>query len=231
MASGLASVPAETPATPGSWATLWAPLAFATAPVVALDQWSKLYVRAHFTLYHTRPLVPGWLDLTYTLNPGAAFSLFATMPPGFRHIFFISLSIIATIVLVALMGRRTTTMLSSIAYALILGGTIGNLIDRVARGLVTDFIWFHHLSFSYPVFNNSPTPSITIGVGLISTTLLALPLASIITGRRIWPELNLGLWCHLPVIVQLVKQFDEIVRNLGVLRLERSDNPSVCKRH
>jgi signal peptidase II len=166
VASGLATVSPETSAPPRSRATLWAPLAFVTAPVVALDQWSKLYVRAHFPLYHTRPIVPGWLDLTYTLNPGAAFSLFATMPPSFRHVFFISLSIVATIVLVTLMGRRTTTMLSSIAFALILGGTIGNLIDRIARGLVTDFIWFHHLSFSYPVFNLADS-SITIGVGLI----------------------------------------------------------------
>jgi signal peptidase II len=166
VASGLATVSAETSVPPRSWATLWAPLVFVTAPVVALDQWSKLYVRVHFPLYHTRPIVPGWLDLTYTLNPGAAFSLFATMPPSFRHIFFISLSIIATIVLVTLMARRTTTMLSSIAFALILGGTIGNLIDRIARGLVTDFIWFHHLSFSYPVFNLADS-SITIGVGLI----------------------------------------------------------------
>jgi len=166
MASGLATAPMDTTERPRSWATLWAPLAFVTAPVVAFDQWSKLYVRAHFALYHTRPIVPGWLDLTYTLNPGAAFSLFATMPPSFRHVFFISLSIIATVVLVTLMARRTTTMLSSIAFALILGGTIGNLIDRIARGLVTDFIWFHHLSFSYPVFNLADS-SITVGVGLI----------------------------------------------------------------
>jgi signal peptidase II len=166
MASFPTTAPVDTTERPRSLATLWAPLAFVTAPVVVFDQWSKLYVRAHFPLYHTRPIVPGWLDLTYTLNPGAAFSLFATMPPGFRHVFFISLSIIATVVLVTLMGRRTTTMLSSIAFALILGGTIGNLIDRIARGLVTDFIWFHHLSFSYPVFNLADS-SITVGVGLI----------------------------------------------------------------
>lgn len=166
MASLPNTVPMDTAPRPRSWATLWAPLALVTTPVVVLDQWSKLYVRANFALYHTRPIVPGWLDLTYTLNPGAAFSLFATMPPGFRHIFFISLSIIATVVLVTLMGRRTTTMLSSIAFALILGGTIGNLIDRIARGLVTDFIWFHHLSFSYPVFNLADS-SITVGVALI----------------------------------------------------------------
>ncbi len=166
MASGLATVSASTPAPPRSWSRVLAPLALVTAPVLAFDQWSKLYVRAHFHLYESRPIVPHWLDLTYTLNPGAAFSLFATMGPGFRHIFFIALSIIATVVLVTLMFRRTTTLSYSIAFALILGGTIGNLIDRVARGLVIDFIYFHHASFSYPVFNVADS-AITIGVALI----------------------------------------------------------------
>jgi signal peptidase II len=147
-------------------AALWAPLAFVTVPLVALDQWSKLYVRSHFHLYQSRPLVPGWLDLSYTLNPGAAFSLFATMPSDFRSIFFIALSIVATIVLIFLMARRTTTMSHSIAFALILAGTIGNLIDRIARGLVTDFIYFHHASFSYPVFNLADS-AITTGVAFI----------------------------------------------------------------
>jgi signal peptidase II len=166
VATGLASVSAERSARPRLSATLWAPLAFVTAPLVALDQWSKLYVRAHIHLYQSQPIVPGWLDLTYTLNPGAAFSLFATMPVAFRSVFFIALSIVATVVLAALMARRTTTMSQSIAYALILAGTIGNLIDRVARGLVIDFIYFHHASFSYPVFNLADS-AITVGVALI----------------------------------------------------------------
>ena len=166
VASGLATVAADTTERPRSFATLWVPLTFVTAPIVALDQWSKLYVRSHFHLDQSHPIVPNWLDLTYTLNPGAAFSLFATMPPGFRSVFFIALSCVATVVLIALMARRTTTMLSSIAFALVLAGTIGNLIDRVARGLVIDFIYFHHASFSYPVFNVADS-AITIGVALI----------------------------------------------------------------
>lgn len=165
MATGWVSVAAD-PARPRSFATLWAPLAFITAPLIALDQWSKIYVRSHFHLYQSHPLVPGWLDLTYTLNPGAAFSLFATMPQSFRSVFFIALSIVATVVLIVLMGRRATTMSQAVAYSLILAGTIGNLIDRVARGLVIDFIYFHHATFSYPVFNLADS-AITVGVALI----------------------------------------------------------------
>jgi len=166
MASGAATMSADTSVRRRSFGRRFAPLALVTAPVVALDQWTKLYVRAHFHLYQSRPIVPQWLDLTYTLNPGAAFSLFATMPHGFRSVFFIALSLVATVVLIALMFRRTTTTSHSIAFALILAGTIGNLIDRVARGLVIDFIYFHHATFSYPIFNIADS-AITIGVALI----------------------------------------------------------------
>jgi signal peptidase II len=141
-------------------------LAAVTAPVILLDQLSKHLVSTHLQLYATVALIPGWLDLTYTLNPGAAFSLFASMPAGFRQVFFIALSIAAAVVLTALLARRTTPVSSGIAFALILGGTIGNLIDRVARGRVIDFIYFHHKSFSYPVFNLADS-AITTGVALV----------------------------------------------------------------
>jgi signal peptidase II len=144
----------------------WMLLALVTMPVLALDQLSKLYISSHFRLYETLPLVPNWLDVTYTLNPGAAFSLFATMPPGFRSVFFIALSIVAIIVLAVLLMRPATSLASSISFALILGGTIGNLIDRLARSVVIDFIYFHHNSFSYPVFNVADS-AITVGVSII----------------------------------------------------------------
>ena len=145
---------------------LWAMLAIVAAPVLAGDQLSKLYVSSHFQLYQTVPVVPGWLDLTYTLNPGAAFSLFATMPAGFRKAFFVLLSVVAIVVLVVLLARRSTLASPSVAFALILGGTIGNLIDRLARGRVVDFIYFHHRSFSYPVFNIADS-AITVGVAIL----------------------------------------------------------------
>jgi signal peptidase II len=141
-------------------------LAFVAAPVVLIDQLSKLYVRAHFALNQTSSLIPGWLDVTYTRNPGAAFSLFATMPQWFRHGFFLAISLAAIVVLIVLIARRTTPARTAAAFALVLGGTIGNLIDRLSRGLVTDFIYFHHASFSYPVFNIADS-AITVGVAMI----------------------------------------------------------------
>jgi signal peptidase II len=149
-------------------------LLLVTLPVLALDQLSKLYITSHFRLYQTANVIPHWLDLTYTLNPGAAFSLFATMPAGFRDIFFLTVSAIAIVVLLYLLGRRSPGPLhNSVAFALILGGTIGNLIDRVARGMVVDFIYFHHdfvypirYDWNYAVFNIADS-AITIGVIMI----------------------------------------------------------------
>jgi len=141
-------------------------LALVTLPVLVLDQLSKHLVATELALHSSIVIVPGWLDLTYTLNPGAAFSLFATMPAGFRRVFFVALSVAAIIVLTVLIARRTTSLASAIAFALILGGALGNLYDRLARGVVIDFIYFHHAWFSYPVFNLADS-AITIGVALV----------------------------------------------------------------
>lgn len=149
-------------------------LAAVTLPVLVLDQLSKHLVTIHLELYRTVPLIPGWLDLTYTLNPGAAFSLFATLPAGFRQIFFIVLSVVAVAILIALLARRATPLSSAFAFALILGGTLGNLVDRLARGRVIDFIYFHHRSFSYPVFNLADS-AITIGVAIVLLFSLFAP--------------------------------------------------------
>jgi signal peptidase II len=149
-----------------SFRRMWVMLGSVTLPIVGLDQLTKIWIAAHFRLYATRPIIPNWLDVTYTLNPGAAFSLFATMPVAAREVFFLVLSCAATVVLVVLLARRSTSASSRGGFALILGGTLGNLIDRLVRGRVVDFIYFHHDSFSYPVFNIADS-AITIGVAII----------------------------------------------------------------
>jgi signal peptidase II len=135
-------------------------------PILILDQLSKIYVSTHFRMFEIYLLIPGWLDCTYTLNPGAAFSLFANMPAVFREAFFIGLSAAAVVVMTVLIARRSTTASMALACALVLAGTIGNLIDRVVRGRVIDFIYFHHDAFRYPVFNRADA-AITTGVAMI----------------------------------------------------------------
>jgi signal peptidase II len=165
-AAAPSEAPAATSASTWTFGRLLAMFALVTAPVLALDQISKLYVSSHFQLYATYSLIPGWLDCTYTLNPGAAFSLFANMPAAFRESFFMLLSAAAFVVMTVLIARRSTATSTAFACALVLAGTIGNLIDRVARGRVIDFIYFHHDAFRYPVFNLADA-AITTGVALI----------------------------------------------------------------
>lgn len=135
-------------------------------PVLALDQLSKLYVRTHLTPYQSVPIIPHWFSITYTLNPGAAFSLFASLPEAVRETLLTVLSAAAIVVLLLLLARGARPTILSAAFALILGGAAGNLVDRLARGRVIDFIHLHYYGYSYPVFNIADS-AITIGVALI----------------------------------------------------------------
>jgi len=137
-----------------------------TIPVIVLDQLTKLYVQAHMALYESIAIVPNYLDITYTLNPGAAFSILADAPPWVRRAFLLSMSCAAIIVLTVLIVRSERVTINSVAFALILGGATGNLIDRAARGLVIDFMRAHYYDLNYPIFNVADS-AISIGVTLI----------------------------------------------------------------
>ncbi len=137
-----------------------------TIPVLALDQFTKLYIAAHMALHQDIVLIPNWLDITYTLNPGAAFSLFAGMPAWFRGSFLLILAAGAIVVLIVLLARDPRLSLTSAALALILAGAAGNLIDRLWRGPVVDFILMHYYAYAWPVFNVADS-AITVGVVLI----------------------------------------------------------------
>ncbi|MGH7814498.1 MAG: signal peptidase II [Candidatus Binataceae bacterium] len=137
-----------------------------TIPVLILDQLSKLFVKAHMTIDETIPLVRHYLDITYVQNPGAAFSIFVDSAPWVRSALLIALSAAAIIVLAILLARAERVSPMTVAYTLILAGAIGNLIDRVARGRVIDFIRAHYYGWNYPVFNVADS-AITIGVALI----------------------------------------------------------------
>ncbi|MBV8450704.1 MAG: signal peptidase II [Deltaproteobacteria bacterium] len=166
MGSALATEAARSGTHSWSFSRMWVMLGSITVPIIGLDQLTKLYIASHFPLYESRAIIPNWLDLTYTLNPGAAFSLFATMPAAARKVLFLVLSCTAAVVLLVLLAGRSTSATSRVGFALILSGTLGNLIDRLVRGRVVDFIYFHHDSFSYPVFNVADS-AITIGVATI----------------------------------------------------------------
>jgi signal peptidase II len=144
----------------------WSLFIFVTIPVIVLDQLTKQIVRAHMELYQSIALVNHYLDLTYTQNPGAAFSMLASAPPWVREAFLLSLSATAIVVLGVLIAFSARVSVTSLAFALICGGAMGNLIDRAIRGRVIDFIRAHYYDWNFPVFNVADS-AITIGVSLI----------------------------------------------------------------
>jgi signal peptidase II len=138
-----------------------------TIPVILIDQATKLLVKSHMTLYESIPIIRNFLDITYTENPGAAFSMLAEAPPWVRRTFLLSLSIVAIIALGVLLVRAARVSVTSVAFALIMGGAAGNMIDRALRGgLVIDFVRAHYYDLNYPVFNVADS-AISIGVTLI----------------------------------------------------------------
>ena len=140
-----------------------------TIPVILLDQATKLFVQAHMALYESIAIIPNYLDITYTLNPGAAFSMLADAPPWVRTMFLLSMACAAIVVLAVLIVRADRVSISSVAFALIMGGAMGNLIDRAIRGRVIDFMRAHYYDLNYPIFNVADS-AISIGVALIILT-------------------------------------------------------------
>jgi signal peptidase II len=140
-----------------------------TIPVILLDQATKLFVQAHMALYESIAIIPNYLDITYTLNPGAAFSMLADAPPWVREAFLLTMACAAIVVLAVLIVRSERVSITSVAFALIMGGAMGNLIDRAIRGRVIDFMRAHYYDLNYPIFNVADS-AITIGVAMIVLT-------------------------------------------------------------
>ncbi|WP_411705370.1 signal peptidase II [Edaphovirga cremea] len=133
--------------------------------VLVLDLGSKQWVMAHFYLGESVPLVP-FFNLTYAHNPGAAFSFLADKG-GWQRWFFAAIALVISVVLIVLMYRSSAKQrLVNAAYALIIGGALGNLFDRMVHGVVIDFIDFYVNNWHWPVFNLADT-AICIGAVII----------------------------------------------------------------
>jgi signal peptidase II len=138
--------------------------------VLALDQFTKHLVEKHMRMFEVVPVVRGFFNLTRVRNKGAAFSLFSTAPDGFRSAFFISVSLVAVAV-IAIMIRKANDRLLVVSFALIAGGAVGNLVDRVRYGEVVDFIQWYVKSWYWPSFNVADS-AITVGVALLVIDML-----------------------------------------------------------
>ena len=130
--------------------------------VLVLDQLSKLWVVANFDLYESIQLIPQ-LNFTYVHNTGAAFS-FLSSAGGWQRWFFVGIALVASISLSVWLARlKPSERWMAVTLSLILGGAIGNVLDRIAYGYVIDFIDVYYQTWHWPVFNIADC-AISVGV-------------------------------------------------------------------
>jgi len=136
-----------------------------SAVIIALDQITKILIMTQFYLGETKAIIPGFFNLTYVHNTGAAFGVFAEAHPTFRAIFFLSVPPLAVLwILWELKHVAEAEKAKILALSLICAGAIGNYIDRLRFRYVIDFLDFHYKNvYSYPAFNVADS-SIVVGV-------------------------------------------------------------------
>jgi signal peptidase II len=132
--------------------------------VVVLDQITKAWVLAAFHIGESLALAP-FFNLVLLLNPGASFSFLADAG-GWQRWFFTVLALGISVWLVVLLRKHASERLMPLALALILGGALGNVIDRVRFGAVVDFLHFHWNEHYFPAFNVADS-CISVGVVLM----------------------------------------------------------------
>ena len=138
--------------------------------IVVLDQVTKRLVMQTMSLHDSIPVVSGFFNLTYIRNPGAAFGIFATTNSTFRLIFFVGTSLFALGLLGTIFYRmHSEDWWGQLTVSGIVGGAIGNLIDRLRYGEVVDFLDFHVAGWHWPAFNVADS---AISVGVVSLLII-----------------------------------------------------------
>jgi len=136
--------------------------------VFAIDRLTKWIIETRVSFYDSHVVIPGFFEIVHSQNQGAAFGLFAQSTSEWRSVLLIGFSIVALVTLIVMLWRTSRfDRKTSIALALILGGALGNVFDRVVReGGVTDFLLFYIGSYQWPAFNAADS-AIVIGSGLL----------------------------------------------------------------
>ena len=147
-----------------SWGRRLAPWLGLAALIVLVDQATKLTIERVFDYGDVHPIT-GFFNLVLTYNRGAAFSFLASAS-GWQKEFLTAVGVAASLFIVYLLARHGTQRLFSLALALILGGAVGNVIDRIAYGHVIDFLDFHWRGWHWPAFNVADS-AIVCGAGLL----------------------------------------------------------------
>jgi len=139
--------------------------------LTAADQASKAWAVRNLPLFEPRELVPGFLGLVHVRNTGVAFSLLSNLDPRWVHPLLILATLLAMAAVVAYIWHLPGKGVSPFGLGLILGGAIGNLIDRWRLGYVVDFIDLHWRAHHWPTFNVADI-GISVGVALLVADML-----------------------------------------------------------
>jgi signal peptidase II len=140
--------------------------------IILLDQFSKMIILQQVPLFHIIPVIPGFFNITHIHNPGGAFGFMAGQGPEVRTFLFQAMSILAAIFIVIFYYRTPAEYpYLSFGLLLILGGAIGNMIDRFRFGEVVDFLDFYVKSYHWPAFNVADS-GITVGMVILVLHLL-----------------------------------------------------------
>ncbi len=140
--------------------------------VVFLDRAAKWAIARHISLHESIQVIPGFFRLTHVENRGAAFGLFAESPSEWKIAVLVLFSIVALVIVSALLWRNSHSMSATgVGLALILGGALGNLWDRLVSGRVVDFLLFYIGQYQWPAFNVADS-AIVMGAGLLVIEIL-----------------------------------------------------------
>lgn len=135
--------------------------------VVALDQLTKISILDHLELGESINVIPNFFDLTLVMNPGAAFGMFSKMEPGIRRVVLGMVTLLAIgLVLVLLKKEAKNDRISQFALFLVLGGAVGNIIDRFRFDAVVDFLDVYYGTYHWPAFNVADS-AICVGVFVV----------------------------------------------------------------
>jgi signal peptidase II len=140
--------------------------------VIIIDQASKYAIQHMMAVYDYIEVIPGLFSLTYIQNPGAAFGLFGKTTEAVRSVFLIGISFLALTVLFFMYARLTEkNLLIHVSIGMIIGGAVGNLIDRIRFHWVIDFLDFYWQGHHWPTFNLADA-AITIGTIILMLKVL-----------------------------------------------------------
>lgn len=144
--------------------------------VVVIDRITKMYIQSAYTAWDVKPVIAGFFNIVHTENPGAAFGILADSPSAWSSMLLVAVSLVVMAIIGVMLWRPRPASLEragaqsaglvSVGLALVFGGALGNVWDRLFRGTVTDFLQFFFGSYEFPSFNAADS-AISVGAALL----------------------------------------------------------------